>query len=52
MESTVYGHKLLAMSVIMFNKDIWPIWLVVIHCIVDEQSETNCLGEILITIRW
>ena len=38
------------MCVAMFNKGIWSIWLVVIHCIVDEQSETNRLGEILITI--
>ena len=31
-------------------KGIWPSLLVVIHCIVDEQFETNCLAKILITI--
>ena len=36
----------------MFNKDIWPILLVVIHNIEDEQSEINHLGEILITFRF
>ena len=38
------------MCVAMFNIGIWPICLVVIHRIMDEQSETNHLVEISITI--
>ena len=40
------------MCVAMFIKGIWPIYPVVIHCIVDKQSKTNRLGEILFTIGW
>ena len=31
---------------------IWPILLLVIHCIVDEVSEINRFGEILIRIEF
>ena len=38
------------MCVAMCNNGIWLILLVVIHRIVEEQSETTRLGEISITI--
>ena len=50
MESTVYDNKLQAMCGAMFNEDIWLIWHVVMHYIVDKQSKNNCLDEIFITI--
>ena len=35
----------------IFYIAIWPILLLVIHCIVDEVSEINHFGEILIRIE-
>ena len=40
------------MYVTMFYIAIWPILLLVIHCIVDEVSEIAHFGEILIRIEF
>ena len=36
----------------MFYTAIWPILLLVIHCIMDEMSEIDRFGEILIRIEF
>ena len=36
----------------MFYIAIWPIIFLVIHCIVDEVSEIDHFGEILIRIEF
>ena len=36
----------------MFYIAIWPVLLLVIRCIVDEVSEINRFGEILIRIEF
>ena len=36
----------------MFYIAIWPILLLVIHCIVDQVYEINRFGEILIRIEF
>ena len=36
----------------MFYIAIWPILLLVIHCIVDEVSEIDYFSEILIRIEF
>ena len=38
------------MCVAMFNKGIWPICFVITHHIMDEQSKTNHLVQILIKV--
>ena len=34
----------------MFYTAIWPILLLVIHCIMDKVSEIDCFDKILIRI--
>ena len=36
----------------MFYIAIWPILLLVIHCIVDEVSKIDYVSQILITIEF
>ena len=36
----------------MFYIAIWPILLLVVHCIVDEVYEIDRFGEILISIEF
>ena len=52
--ATVHSHMLHAIMlyVTMFYTAIWPILLLVIHCIVDEVSEIDHFGEILIRIEF
>ena len=52
--ATVHSHMLYAIMlyVTMFYIAIWHIVLLVIHCIVDEVSEINHFGEILIRIEF
>ena len=54
--ASVHGHMLYAIilyvTIYMFYIAIWPILLLVIHCIVDEVSEINRFGEIVIRIEF
>ena len=52
--TTVHGYMLCAkiLYVTMFYIAIWPNLLLVFYCIVDEVSEIDDYGEILIRIEF
>ena len=51
--TTVHGYMLCAiLYVAMFYIAIWPHLLLVFYCIVDEVSEIDDYGEILIRIEF